>query len=84
MLIGRSSEESDVLKRRVKMLSDAGVRSEYLSPADLISKEPALMVQEDFGGAAFFPDDCQIDARRAVDVVLEVHCCLVTLAIHIF
>lgn len=71
LLIGRTPEELDVLKRRVKLLSDAGLRSEYLSASDLLLKEPALLVERD-SGAAFLPDDCQLDARRAVDVILKV------------
>ncbi|XP_024020845.1 uncharacterized protein LOC21390844 isoform X2 [Morus notabilis] len=70
LLIGRTPEELDVLKRRVKLLSDAGLRSEYLSASDLLLKEPALMVEKD-SGAAFVPDDCQLDARRAIDVILK-------------
>lgn len=71
MLIGRTPEELDVLKRRVKLLSDAGLRSEYLSASELLLKEPALMVEKD-SGAAFLPDDCQLDAQRAVEFILKV------------
>ena len=42
-----------------------------MSASDLISKEPALMVEEDCG-AAFLPDDCQLDAHLAVDIILKV------------
>lgn len=71
LLIGRNPEEVDVLKRHVELLQDAGLRSEYLSATDLLSKEPALMVDKD-SGAAFLPDDCQLDARRTVDIILKV------------
>ncbi|PON65950.1 FAD dependent oxidoreductase [Trema orientale] len=70
LLIGRTPEEVDVLKRQVKLLQDAGLRSEYLSASDLLSKEPAVMVDSD-SGAAFLPDDCQLDAQRTVDVILK-------------
>ncbi|BBH09958.1 FAD-dependent oxidoreductase family protein, partial [Prunus dulcis] len=59
-------EESDMLKGRVKLLCEAGLRAEYLSAIDLLVKEPELMVDKDTG-AAFLPDDCQLDARRAVE-----------------
>ncbi|ONH92681.1 hypothetical protein PRUPE_8G189100 [Prunus persica] len=66
LLVGRTPEESDMLKRRVKLLCEAGLRAEYLSAIDLLVKEPELMVDKDTG-AAFLPDDCQLDARRAVE-----------------
>ena len=65
MLIGRTPEEVVTLKERVKQLSKAGLRAEYLSSKDLLLKEPALVVGED-SGAAFLPDDCQLDATRTV------------------
>ncbi|XP_021816438.1 uncharacterized protein LOC110758821 [Prunus avium] len=66
LLVGRTPEESDMLKGRVKLLCEAGLRAEYLSAIDLLVKEPELMVDKDTG-AAFLPDDCQLDARRAVE-----------------
>lgn len=71
MLIGGNLEELDVLKRRVKLLRDAGLRAEYLSSSDLLLEEPSLVVEED-SGAAFLPDDCQIDAQSAVMFIQEV------------
>ncbi|ONK72467.1 uncharacterized protein A4U43_C04F19740 [Asparagus officinalis] len=65
LLIGRTSEEVALLEERVKLLSKAGVRAEYLSSTSLLSKEPALEVRGKCG-AAFFPDDCQLDALRTV------------------
>ncbi|OVA11064.1 FAD dependent oxidoreductase [Macleaya cordata] len=64
LLIGRTQEEVAMLKGRVKLLSEAGLRAEYLSASDLLLKEPSLEIEKE-GGAAFLPDDCQLDARRA-------------------
>ncbi|XP_010524641.1 PREDICTED: uncharacterized protein LOC104802642 isoform X2 [Tarenaya hassleriana] len=65
LLVGRTPEECVALKKKVRELSEAGLRSEYLSSSDLLLKEPALLVDSDTG-AAFLPDDSQIDAHRAV------------------
>lgn len=66
LLVGRTPEELEMLKRRVKQQCEAGLRAEYLSATDLRIKEPELMVDKDTG-AAFLPDDSQLDARRAVE-----------------
>lgn len=71
LLIGRTSQDSAMLKRRVDQLSEAGLRAEFLSHGDLLLKEPALMIGKE-GGAAFLPDDCQIDAQRAVSFIEKV------------
>uniref|UniRef100_A0A2P2NIP4 FAD-dependent oxidoreductase domain-containing protein 1 n=1 Tax=Rhizophora mucronata TaxID=61149 RepID=A0A2P2NIP4_RHIMU len=68
LLVGRTHEESEMLKRRVKLLCEAGLRAEYLSSGDLQSEEPELWVGEE-GGAAFVPDDCQLDAMRSVAII---------------
>ncbi|KAL5794488.1 hypothetical protein ACOSP7_003082 [Xanthoceras sorbifolium] len=72
MLIGRTPEELVTLKERVKQLSEAGLRAEYLSSNDLLLEEPALVVGED-SGAAFLPDDCQLDAMRTVAYIKKVN-----------
>ncbi|KAK3184684.1 hypothetical protein Dsin_031970 [Dipteronia sinensis] len=72
ILIGRTPEEVFTLKERVKLLSKAGLRAEYLSSNDLLLKEPALVVGED-GGAAFLPDDCQLDAMLTVAYLEKVN-----------
>ena len=54
LLVGRTTEELDMLKRRVKQLSEAGLRAECLYSSDLLLEEPELAVGED-GGAAFVP-----------------------------
>ncbi|KAK9146139.1 hypothetical protein Sjap_006042 [Stephania japonica] len=68
LLIGRTSEEVAMLKDRVELLSKAGLRAEYLSSHDLLSKEPALEIGKE-GGAAFIPDDCQISALWTVSFI---------------
>ncbi|KAL0419417.1 UNVERIFIED_CONTAM: hypothetical protein Sradi_1355200 [Sesamum radiatum] len=65
MLVGRTAEECSLLMRKVKQLADAGLGAEFLSRDDLLSEEPALKLGEECG-AAFMPDDCQLDARCAV------------------
>ncbi|KAL5057691.1 hypothetical protein RYX36_029295 [Vicia faba] len=65
LLVGRTCAESDMLKERVKLLSEAGLKAEYLSSRDLSKREPDLLVDKDTA-AAFLPDDCQLDAHRAV------------------
>ncbi|XP_062174768.1 uncharacterized protein LOC133879953 isoform X1 [Alnus glutinosa] len=68
LLIGRTPGDSDLLKRRVQQLSEAGLQAEYLSGHDLLQEEPALMIGED-SSAAFLPDDCQLDAQRTVGYI---------------
>ncbi|KAH9616715.1 hypothetical protein KSS87_010762 [Heliosperma pusillum] len=65
LLIGRTEAELDQLKRRVQHLSAAGIRAEFLPSNDLATKEPKLEVGQE-SGAAFLPDDCQLDAYRTV------------------
>lgn len=72
LLVGRNPEEAESLKRRVKQLSEAGLRAEYLSSHDLHLEEPALEIGES-GGAAFLPDDCQLDAHRAVAFIEKIN-----------
>lgn len=71
LLVGRTPEELEMLERRVKQQCEAGLRAEYLSATDLRIKEPELMVDRDTG-AAFLPDDSQLDARRAVEFLEKV------------
>ncbi|ESQ32469.1 hypothetical protein EUTSA_v10004189mg [Eutrema salsugineum] len=68
LLIGKTSQECVALKRKVHELSEAGLRAEYLSGPDLFLKEPAVLVDDDTG-AAFLPDDSQLDAHRAVSYI---------------
>lgn len=60
-----------MLQERVRMLKEAGLRAEYLSSSALASKEPSLDVGPQ-SGAAFLPDDCQLDALRAVSFIEQV------------
>lgn len=65
LLVGRTRADSDMLKGRVKQLSEAGLTAEYLCSNDLSKQEPDLLVDKDTA-AAFLPDDCQLDAHRTV------------------
>ncbi|XP_076951050.1 uncharacterized protein LOC143624219 isoform X1 [Bidens hawaiensis] len=65
LLVGKTSDEIASLKLKVEQLSKAGLKAELLSSKDLQEVEPALVIGEE-GGAAFLPDDYQIDARRSV------------------
>ncbi|XP_043700678.1 glycine oxidase [Telopea speciosissima] len=65
LMVGRTLEESEMLRDRVRRLAEAGMEVEYLSGYSLVLKEPALDVGKG-GGAAFLPDDSQLDAHRAV------------------
>jgi glycine/D-amino acid oxidase-like deaminating enzyme len=71
LLIGRTTEECVALKQKVHELSEAGLRTEYLSSAELLLKEPAILVNDNTG-AAFLPDDSQLDAHRAVAYIEKV------------
>lgn len=70
LLVGRTQEETYMLKKRVKQLNESGLRAEYLSASSLQSKEPALEIGKE-GGAAFVPDDCQLDASQTVAFIEE-------------
>ncbi|OAY80363.1 putative D-amino acid oxidase PA4548 [Ananas comosus] len=63
-----SAEELTTLEERVKVFTEAGLRAEYLSSSSLSSMEPALEVGKE-GGAAFLPDDCQLDAHQTVSFI---------------
>lgn len=71
LLIGRDPEELLMLQDRVKQLSEAGLRAEYLPGSDLLRKEPELMIGV-HSGAAFLPDDCQLDALHTVAYIEKV------------
>lgn len=71
LLIGTSREEQPMLEERVKVLSQAGVRAQYLSSHSLCSEEPALDVGTE-GAAVFVPDDCQLDAYQTVSFIQKV------------
>lgn len=60
-----------MLKERVEELSQEGLRAEFLSTNDLLSEEPELVLEQE-GGAAFFPDDYQLDVHRTVAFIAEV------------
>ncbi|KAF3336438.1 Hydrogen cyanide synthase subunit HcnC [Carex littledalei] len=72
LLIGRSREEQAMLQERVKVLSEAGLRAQYLPSNLLHLEEPELEVGTE-GGAAFVPDDCQLDAYKTVSFIEKVN-----------
>ena len=55
----------------MEKLSEAGLEAKFLSSNDLLVEEPALMVGKE-GGAAFLPDDFQLDARLMVACIEKV------------
>lgn len=71
MLVGKTADESVMLKRRVEQLSEAGLKAEFLSSSDLLVQEPALMFEKE-GGAVFLPEDYQLDARQTVAFIEKV------------
>ncbi|GAA0155315.1 dehydrogenase [Lithospermum erythrorhizon] len=70
LLVGRTTEESAMLKRKVDKLCEVGVETVLLSHDELLLEEPSLALGVD-GMAAFLPDDYQIDARCAVGYIEE-------------
>lgn len=71
LLIGTTEPQLDQLKHIVQQFSAAGIRAEYLSKNDLAIREPELGTNE-HSGAAFLPDDCQLDAHRTVAFIEKV------------
>ncbi|KAL9264462.1 D-amino acid dehydrogenase-like protein [Drosera capensis] len=65
LLVGKTTEESDQLKKRVQELLAAGIEAHFMSNSDLEREEPELTVGRE-GCGAFLPDDCQLDAYRTV------------------
>ncbi|GLJ23642.1 hypothetical protein SUGI_0447790 [Cryptomeria japonica] len=70
LLVGATSKESVMLQERAKLLSKAGIRAEFIPASNLHQVEPALEIGKE-GGAAFIPDDSQIDARLSVSFIEE-------------
>ena len=71
MLVGRTEEDCLALRKKVENLVDVGLGAKFLSSDELMAVEPSLNLGKE-GGAAFMPDDCQIDARRAVAFIEKV------------
>ncbi|KAK3031860.1 hypothetical protein RJ639_035997 [Escallonia herrerae] len=65
LLVGKTPASSIMLKERVGQLSEAGIKAEFLSSKELLVEEPELVLGKE-GGAAFVPDDYQLDAQRTV------------------
>lgn len=71
MLVGRTEEDCSMLRKKVEHLVDAGLGAKFLSSDELLEEEPSLKLGKE-AGAAFMPDDCQLDARRAVEFIEKV------------
>ena len=71
LVIGTTEAELKQLNKHVQQLTAAGLRAEYLSGDDLALLEPELGVGRE-SGAAFLPDDCQLDAHRTVAFIEKV------------
>jgi glycine/D-amino acid oxidase-like deaminating enzyme len=69
ILLAESEEGLDGARERVKALGAVGIRAAALDGPDLRSLEPNLA--PDLAGGAFFPDDAQIDPRRATWALLS-------------
>lgn len=65
LLVGRTAEDCSILRRKVEQLVDAGLGAKFLDSDELLMEEPALKLEGECG-AAFMPDDSQLDARVAV------------------
>ncbi|KAL5998096.1 hypothetical protein ACLOJK_009031 [Asimina triloba] len=77
LLIGGTLDEIKILEERVKQQSEAGLRALFVSGTDLQIKEPSLEVGKDCG-AAFLPDDCQLDAHSTVSFLEKGNRCFVS------
>ncbi len=63
VLLAENEEATTLGRAKAETMSGAGVRAELLDIAGLRSLEPNLA--PDLAGGVFFPDDAQVDARRA-------------------
>jgi glycine/D-amino acid oxidase-like deaminating enzyme len=68
VLLAESGEGMVSARERVAAMKSAGVRAEVLDNAGLRSLEPNLA--PDLAGGALFPDDAQVDPRRATLALL--------------
>jgi glycine/D-amino acid oxidase-like deaminating enzyme len=68
ILLAESEEGMDSARKRVAAMGAAGVRAEALDTPGLRSLEPNLA--PDLAGGALFPDDAQVDPRRATLALL--------------
>lgn len=66
-----SAKEARSLESHVDKIAAAGVNAEFLTPSQVSEVEPSLEIGYE-GGAAFVPDDSQIDAALAVTFIRRV------------
>ena len=69
ILLAEGGEGMKAAQTTVETMQAAGVRAEALDQPGLRSLEPHLA--PDLAGGAFFPDDTQVDARRATLALLS-------------
>lgn len=61
----RTDEQLQHGQRAARSLAQAGVRSEVLTPGQIVEREPALAEgHHELTGAVYFPDDASGDAQR--------------------
>ncbi|GAQ86958.1 hypothetical protein KFL_003230030 [Klebsormidium nitens] len=65
LLVAGNGKEAAALKTQVDLLQSAGLGAELWDAQRTRAVEPALLIEDD-GGAAFLPDDAQLDAELAV------------------
>ncbi|XP_024525330.1 opine oxidase subunit B isoform X2 [Selaginella moellendorffii] len=70
LLFTTGGEESLALHNRLHKVAAAGVQVEFWNSHTAQTAEPALVLGPE-GAAAFFPADCQIDARAAVEFIQQ-------------
>ncbi len=69
IMLAESEEGLAAAREKVKAMRAAGIRGDVLDGPGLRSLEPKLAL--DLAGGAFFPDDAQIDPRRATAALLS-------------
>jgi glycine/D-amino acid oxidase-like deaminating enzyme len=69
VLLAEGDEGLAAGRAKAEVMQDEGVRAEVLDRSGLRSLEPNL--SPDMAGGVFFPDDAQVDARRATLALLS-------------
>lgn len=69
IMLAESEEGLAAAGEKVKAMHAAGIRADVLDGPGLRSLEPNLAL--DLAGGAFFPDDAQVDPRRATAALLS-------------
>lgn len=69
IMVAEDGEALAAGRNKARELQAAGIRSELLDGAGLLALEPQLAA--DLAGGVFFPDDAQVDARRATTALVD-------------